>query len=140
MKPDENMARQLLLATYGTLMRSFGRHEHLGIESQLAFVGPCQWEGGLYDLGSYPGAVSGEGTVHGELFRLRDPEVWTVLDRYEGYDPNRGGQSLFVRRRTPLEKPSGHTAWVYWYNGDPSGRPQVPSGDWEAYLESEARS
>jgi gamma-glutamylcyclotransferase (GGCT)/AIG2-like uncharacterized protein YtfP len=75
--------------------------------------------------------------VHGELFRLSDPEVWSVLDRYEGYEPEREEASLFVRRQVDLQAPADRTAWVYWYNGDPNGRPPVPSGDWAAYVQRE---
>jgi gamma-glutamylcyclotransferase (GGCT)/AIG2-like uncharacterized protein YtfP len=126
-----------LLATYGTLMQSFGRHDDLGIADRLTFVASCRWRGQLYDLGRFPGAVPGAGTVHGELFRLSDPEVWSVLDRYEGYEPEREEASLFVRRQVDLQAPADRTAWVYWYNGDPNGRPPVPSGDWAAYVQRE---
>jgi gamma-glutamylcyclotransferase (GGCT)/AIG2-like uncharacterized protein YtfP len=114
-------------------MRSFDQQNNLGVATQLSFVTRCEWRGILYDLGQFPGAVPGEDTVHGELYRLTDPRAWTVLDRYEGYDPDRESASLFVRRRVPLQVPSARTAWVYWYNGDPSGHDRVPSGDWAAY-------
>lgn len=123
-----------LLATYGTLMHSFERHEDLGIAHRLTFVTQCSWQGDLYDLGSFPGAVPGEGTVHGELFRLTDPQVWTVLDRYEEYESDREAASLFVRRRVSLLEPNDETAWIYWYNGDPEGHDRVPSGDWASYV------
>jgi len=124
-----------LLATYGTLRRSFGNHRKLGVEEDLTFVGECEWSGDLYDLGRYPGAVVGDGTVYGDLFRLRGPQVWTVLDRYEGYDPDREEASLFVRRPVALDRPEGRTAWVYWYNGDPTTHPRVSSGSWATYLQ-----
>lgn len=127
----------LLLATYGTLMRSFEGPQRLGIADRISFVGPCRLAGVLYDLGRYPGAVPGEGTVHGELFRLRDPQVWAVLDRYEGYDPEREADSLFVRRQVSLRRPSDRMAWVYWFNDDPDNYPQVASGQWEKYVRSE---
>jgi len=123
-----------LLAAYGTLMRAFGRHEALGVADALTFVASCRFEGRLYDLGAYPGAVPGDGTVRGEVFRLDGPDVWARLDRYEGYDPDHEAASLFVRRRASLGVPDV-TAWVYWYNGDPAGGVRVPSGDWRAYIE-----
>lgn len=128
------------LATYGTLLRAAGGPERLGVADQMAFVTECQFEGVLYDLGQFPGAVPGDDVVKGELFRLRDPRVWTVLDRYEGYDPEREEASLFVRRRLSLEKPADRTAWVYWYNGDPTEHPPIPSGDWAAYRDASAWS
>lgn len=123
----------LLLATYGTLMQAFGGLERLGITGRVSFERTCQFAGVLYDLGRYPGAVPGEEEVHGELCRLRDPQVWTVLDAYEGYDTGQEEASLFVRRQIVLQDPADCTAWVYWFNGDPTGHPRVPSGDWAAY-------
>jgi gamma-glutamylcyclotransferase (GGCT)/AIG2-like uncharacterized protein YtfP len=122
-----------LLATYGTLMRDFGQQQALGVRARLTFLDACRWDGCLYDLGRFPGAVPGDGTVHGELFRLDDPSVWSILDRYEGYDPD-AAASLFVRRRVSLRRPEGQTAWVYWYNGTVADPPRVPSGDWAAYV------
>lgn len=118
------------LATYGTLMRVFGQHEALGVGDRITFVTECRFDGQLYDLGRFPGAVRGEGTVHGELFRLDSPDVLERLDRYEGYDPAQEHASPFVRRRTTLRVPGGATAWVYWYDGNVRNAPRVPSGDW----------
>lgn len=123
-----------LLATYGTLLRTFGRQETLGVEGELIFVSKCRVRGQLYDLGSFPGAVPGPGIVHGELFRLRTSSVWTVLDRYEGYDAEDEASSLFIRRRVSLDGPQGQTAWIYWYNREPEGAPRISSGNWAAYV------
>lgn len=123
------------LATYGTLMRAFGRQKALGVADALSFEGGCTFRGALHDLGAYPGAVPGEGTVQAELFRLPAAADWDVLDRYEGYDPGVPSRSLFVRRPTQLLSPDT-TAWVYWYTGPIEGHPRVPKGDWRAYVES----
>lgn len=127
------------LVAYGTLMRSFGGPERLGVADQLSFVAEGRFAGLLYDLGRFPGAMPGDGVVHGELFRLRDPQAWTVIDRYEGYNADREKTSLFVRRRVTLEHPADQTAWVYWYNGDVSGHPRVPSGNWETYVDADSQ-
>lgn len=126
----------VILATYGTLMQAVGGLERLGVADRVSVVGTCRFEGVLYDLGRFPGAVPGDGVVHGELLRLRDPQVWTVLDRYEGYEPDTEGRSLFVRRRVSLVTPVDRTAWVYWYNEAPTGHPRVPSGDWSTYVQT----
>lgn len=123
-----------LLATYGTLMRAFDGPARLGIEEELSYVGDARWGGRLYDLGRFPGAVPGDGEVHGELVRLSSPSVWAVLDDYEGYDPDAPAASLFVRRRVQLRRPGDREAWVYWFNDDPTGAPRVRSGDWAAYV------
>ena len=122
-----------LIATYGTLMRPVGRQEALGVADALTYVSDCRFAGELYDLGRFPGAVPGRGTVSGELFRLEDPAALVRLDRYEGYDSDRAEASLFVRRRVLLATPE-ERAWVYWYNDDPGDAPRVPSGDWAVYL------
>ena len=124
----------ILLATYGTLMRGFDAQDRLGVRDRLSFVGGCRWDGDLYDLGAFPGAVRGDGCVHGELFRLSSPAVWAVLDDYEGYDPEREAASPFVRRRVRLRRPPGRTAWVYWFNGTPEEAQRIPSGDWARHV------
>jgi gamma-glutamylcyclotransferase (GGCT)/AIG2-like uncharacterized protein YtfP len=124
----------MVLAVYGTLMRAFDRREALGVAGALTYRSRCRFAGRLYDLGRFPGAVPGRDTVRGELFRIEDPDVLRCLDRYEGYDPDREGASLFVRRTVSLEAPED-TAWVYWYNGDVEDAPRVPAGDWAAYAD-----
>ena len=121
-------------------MRPFGGCERLGVADRVSFVATCRFDGVLYDLGRFPGAVPGDGLVHGELLRLQDPQVWAVLDPYEGYDADRKDESLFVRRRGTLREPADRAAWVYWFNGDPTGHPKVSSGDWATYLEGSQRS
>ncbi|PSQ96959.1 MAG: hypothetical protein BRD55_04790 [Bacteroidetes bacterium SW_9_63_38] len=122
-----------LLATYGTLMRGFDIQDELGVRPQMDFVERCRWEGELYDIGPFPGAVPGDGTIHGELFRLDSPDAWAVLDPYEGYDPDWPAASTFVRREVSLSTPDT-TAWVYWYNGTVADQPQVASGDWGKHV------
>ncbi|MFO8098469.1 MAG: hypothetical protein R6T83_02470 [Salinibacter sp.] len=52
-----------LLATYGTLMRGMGTHEELDVAAALTFVAPCRFQGVLYDLDAFPGAVPGNGSA-----------------------------------------------------------------------------
>jgi gamma-glutamylcyclotransferase (GGCT)/AIG2-like uncharacterized protein YtfP len=131
------------LATYGTLMRDFQAQEQLGIGDAITFVGRCRLPGILFDLGSFPGAVPPDDlpadlrtsapetpVVHGELYRLEEADILSVLDHYEGYDPDQPATSLFVRRRISLVEPADQDAWVYWYNGPVDGKPRLPSGDW----------
>lgn len=91
-------------------MRSFDSQDELGVRDRLTFLSSCRWDGTLYDLGPFPGAVPGDDTIHGELFRLEAPSVWTVLDQYEGYDPARKEDSLFVRQQVSLCAPEERTA------------------------------
>lgn len=124
------------LATYGTLMRSFGRLKSLGVTEQLTFLSRCRFEGTMYHLGDYPGAVPGSAVLHGELFRVESSECWDVLDQYEGYISEQEEASLFVRRTVTLQEPPDTQAWVYWYNREPTGYPHVTSGDWQTFLDN----
>lgn len=130
------MAYQRLLAAYGTLMRPFGRIEELGLAEHLSFISSCRLMGELYDMGRFPGAVPGDGVIHGELFRVKSPRAWTIMDAYEGYRPAREDASLFVRRQVKLRQPTDQRAWVYWFNGDPTEHSRVPSGCWITHMQN----
>jgi gamma-glutamylcyclotransferase (GGCT)/AIG2-like uncharacterized protein YtfP len=98
-----------LLFTYGTLMRGYALHPVLAPGARA--IGEATAGGRLLDLGRYPGLVEGPGRVHGEVYRLDDPELLAVLDREEGYN--------FVRRRALVTLADGRRvrAWVYCYRG-----------------------
>jgi gamma-glutamylcyclotransferase (GGCT)/AIG2-like uncharacterized protein YtfP len=81
----------------------------------------------LYDLGTYPGARPGPGTVVGDLLRVR-PEALAVTDRIEGHP------RFFVRQRAAVHSEDGMvTAWVYWApEAMCADQPRIPGGDWFA--------
>ncbi len=115
-----------LLLVYGTLMRGFALH-HL-LEGRASFVGDGALRGRLYDLGAYPGAVPGDdGLIHGEVYRVLEPALWSVLDSAEGAQYHRREASVTI-------KGSGvRAAFVYWYAG-PLGRAvPIPDGDYRAH-------
>jgi gamma-glutamylcyclotransferase (GGCT)/AIG2-like uncharacterized protein YtfP len=118
-----------LLAAYGSLRRGLAGYRKLNMERALRYLGPCLIPGRLYDLGSYPGLVAGDGEVVGELFEMRNDVVLRRLDVFEGFDARRPADSLFTRERVQLVEPDVD-AWVYFHNRPkPSDRP-VASGDW----------
>jgi gamma-glutamylcyclotransferase (GGCT)/AIG2-like uncharacterized protein YtfP len=81
----------------------------------------------LYDLGAYPGARPGPGTVVGDLLCVH-PEALAVTDRIEGHP------RFFVRRRAVVRTGAGAgEAWVYWApEAMCAERPRIPGGDWFA--------
>src|ERR1041384_6448019 len=89
---------QLRIAVYGTLMKGFGGQESAGIEEEMKLLGPCILRGALYDLGEFPGLVTEEGIVAGELYELRGHAALLKLDKYEEFDATHPDKSLFVRR------------------------------------------
>jgi gamma-glutamylcyclotransferase (GGCT)/AIG2-like uncharacterized protein YtfP len=119
---------------YGALMRGFDLHHHM---AGSLFVSQATGRGRLYDIGAYPGMIEGDGTVRGELYRFEDIAVaLEVLDEVEEYDPLDAAASLYVRvlRGVRVEKDDSEPpAWLYLYNRDVKGLPQIRSGDWHKY-------
>ena len=117
-----------LLLLYGTLRRGEPVFDQLGLSEALEFVGEAAFPGALYDLGDYPGAVAGDGTIVAELYRIRDPSILTALDEYEEFDPANPANSLFIRQRIVI--PELGEAWAYLYNGSSRHRRRISSGEW----------
>ncbi len=116
-----------LLFVYGTLMRGFALHAML--ERCADFVGVGQTAGLLFDLGRYPAALRGGGSlVHGEVYRLRDPGSWLALDSAEGSQYHRGETGVRMAGGDQV------TAYVYWYVGPLSRAVPIPGGDYRAHV------
>lgn len=135
------------VAFYGSLMRGLGALDGIPARSALRYVGPCQIQGALYDLGPYPGLCETNQTadthsmrvVQAELHTILDTRVVEELDYFEGYEPDQPEQSLYLRKRVPLLSPTdlsdtGKWTWVYIYNHTPDPAQRVDSGDWRAHL------
>ena len=76
------------LFVYGTLLdndNEFGAF----LKKHSTYVSKGSFNGLLYDLGEYPGAIYKPGIkqqVHGSILLLNnDPEILSVIDEYEGY-------------------------------------------------------
>ena len=93
---------------YGTLQRASDQPMAVQLRQSARWLGPARLRARLYDLGAYPAAVQGEGTVHGELFELADSELLKRLDAYEGPD--------YRRCLSVIQTEVGPSlAWVYWF-------------------------
>lgn len=134
------------IAFYGSLMRGLPEPgdtpstdllDRLGVGHGLRRIGPCRMRGVLVDLGAHPAlgpAREANDLVRGELHALVDPGILATLDAFEGYDPERPGESDYLRRVVDLVEPVGARAWVYLYNRDPGAAPRVHDGDWRRHL------
>ena len=125
------MDRETYLFVYGTLRSEMHDPLHRLLEKQAFFVGTGAFQGRLYDLGRYPGAVRSRGKndrVFGEIYRLSEPQrAFKILDAYEGRRFKR-------KRRTILQGDDQNiTAWIYLYTGSVIGRPLIFSGDYVQY-------
>ena len=125
------MDHETYLFVYGTLRSEMRDPLHLLLEKQASLVATGAFQGKLYDLGRYPGAVRSRGKtdrVLGEIYRLSEPQrALKILDAYEG--------RRFKRRRRKIRQEDGKniTAWIYLYAGRIKGCALIPSGDYVRY-------
>ncbi len=125
------MENQEYLFVYGTLRSQMNDPLHRLLEKQAVGVATGTFQGKLYDLGRYPGAVpSREKNDHvlGEIYRLSEPErAFKILDAYEGH--------RFKRKQVKILQEDGQsiTAWIYLYARSVKRRRFIPSGDYVQY-------
>jgi gamma-glutamylcyclotransferase (GGCT)/AIG2-like uncharacterized protein YtfP len=120
-----------LLFVYGTLRPSLAGGAGQLVAS-LVQAGAATMRGLLYDLGSYPGMVAGDGLVHGEVLRLSDPDQLAALDAYEEcHGPN----PLYRRELTIVRRENGEetVAWAYFYAGSVTEAKRIAGGDYLAH-------
>lgn len=131
------------LFVYGSLRSGFRSPVYEYISRFFKFIGDAKVKGSLYDMGSYPAGVaaSGESYIVGELYQAKNEHEfsWAIgqLDDYEGVSVEADEIQLYRREVTDVFINSQVTkAWIYWYNGDISGRPVISSGDLMEYLKN----
>jgi gamma-glutamylcyclotransferase (GGCT)/AIG2-like uncharacterized protein YtfP len=120
-----------LLFVYGTLRPSFGG-ESSTLVRHITTEGPATARGLLYDLGSYPGMIHGDGIVHGDVLRIANRADLEALDRYEECD---GPWPLFQRERIEVLRGEGTPtlAWAYLYARSVDGATLIEPGDYLAW-------
>jgi gamma-glutamylaminecyclotransferase len=79
----------------------------------------------LYDLGSYPAAIPGQGTLVGDLLQVESAAL-SIADRIEGHP------TFYRRARVTAQTDDGDVeAWIYWAPaGLATGKRHVQNGDW----------
>ena len=120
------------LFVYGTLLRGLSRAQML---RGARFLGPALLSGRLFDLGSYPGLLFGEGLVVGEI-HLVDSSTLQRIDRVEDFDARDPEGSLYRRGTVSARHFSGggETVETYFYNREPAAGVLIPHGDYRRYL------
>lgn len=129
------------LFVYGTLRSGFHNPAYEYISRYFNFFGIARVKGRLYDLGEYPAAAptQDDAFITGELYIIKNEREfsWAIgqLDDYEGVVVESGEQRLYRREIADVYINDAIVpAWVYWYNGDLSGKPFISSGDIMDYL------
>jgi gamma-glutamylcyclotransferase (GGCT)/AIG2-like uncharacterized protein YtfP len=111
------------LAVYGTLRRRSHSRQGYLVESGLKFYGYGLLRGLQLEQRGYPAVLEQPGLVQIEIFQVLREAIWPILDRYEGYNPKIGRNSLFIRKAVALVRPQIF-AWVYFLGQEiPRGRP-----------------
>ena len=131
------------LFVYGSLRSGFRSTAYEYISRFFTFVGDAKVKGKLYDLGEYPAAipVADNSFIVGELYTITKEQEfsWAIgqLDDYEGVNVEADEVKLYERKITDVYIGNEVVqAWVYWYNGDVTGKPVVASGDILEYLKN----
>lgn len=103
---------------YGSLRRKQGNSHWMTNAQWLGDYSVENYQ--LYSLGHYPGAVSGEGTVAGEVYRI-DASTLAELDALR----TKGGEYA----RHLIQTPYG-SAWMYVYQRPVETLKRIDSGNW----------
>jgi len=131
------------LFVYGLLRSGFRSPAYEYISRYFTFVANAKVRGELYDLGSYPAGIKSNENrfIIGELYRITNEKefAWAMgqLDDFEGVSVEPDEVQLYKRELTEVHYDNVVTqTWIYWYNGDVSGKPVVESGDIVEYIET----
>jgi len=131
------------LFVYGTLRKDVGNAMSQVLVRHTRFVGDATFQGKLFDLGNYPGAIPSDNAqdlVHGEAYALEpliQNQVLARLDEYEGCSVRSETLSEFRREHVMITLDNGRSvfSWIYLYNSTKTGTP-IPSGDYSRYLKA----
>ncbi|MCC7402726.1 MAG: gamma-glutamylcyclotransferase [Chitinophagaceae bacterium] len=130
------------LFVYGSLRSGFKSPAYEYISRYFSLVGEAKTRGKLFDMGSYPAGLPSKDNsfISGELYVIKRKEEfdWAIsqLDDYEGVNVEPDEMQLYRRELTEVYLKEGVThAWIYWYNGDVSGKTVIASGDLMSYLQ-----
>lgn len=134
-----NKSREYIFV-YGTLRRDCGGIMAHCLSRHAEFLGMGFFQGALYEVNRYPGAVlcsEKHDRVWGELYRMHDSKnVLTKLDDYEECSGRFPEPHEYKRLKAEITLPAGEPvlAWVYVYNFPVGRLERIHSGDYPRYL------
>jgi gamma-glutamylcyclotransferase (GGCT)/AIG2-like uncharacterized protein YtfP len=130
------------LFVYGSLRKGFQSQAYEYISRFFQFAGEAKVRGRLFDMGDYPAGIpsNDDSFIIGELYQAGGANefYWAIgqLDDYEGVNVEPGEIQLYHRGITEVHfNNQVIPAWIYWYNGDVSGKEEIASGDLMQYLQ-----
>ena len=125
------------LFVYGTLKSDMNNDMYHLLAKNARFIDDAVWNGKLYQVEDYPGAVPSNNPidkVYGELYTLNNPErILPALDKYEECSDKFPEPTLFKRIRgdvkTLSDKGKIVKTWIYIYNLPIDNLEQIKSGN-----------
>ncbi len=123
------------LFVYGTLRKDSNTAIHQLLAQYADCIGTASYQGRLYQVAHYPGAVPSEKPDHqtkGEVYALLEPgQILPKLDEYEECGPDFAEPTEYIRKKKEVVLSSGQTlmAWIYIYNRSTDNLPEIISGD-----------
>jgi gamma-glutamylcyclotransferase (GGCT)/AIG2-like uncharacterized protein YtfP len=123
------------LFVYGTLLddkNEFGNY----LKNNCTFYQNGRFNGRLYDIGDYPGAVyqpEFDGFVNGSIFVINSAEkTLKILDDYEGFGEEQPQPNEFIRELIEVKTDGAPiSCWVYLYSLPVDGKRQIISGKYQ---------
>ncbi|MGZ8160955.1 MAG: gamma-glutamylcyclotransferase family protein [Methylobacter sp.] len=107
---------------YGTLKRDAKSEMHRLLAKYAEFVDDATYQGKLYKVDYYPGAVPSDDpndAVLGEVYQLHRADVaLSLLDQYEEFGPDFPEPNEYIRLKQAVLLNNGQSviAWAYVYN------------------------
>jgi gamma-glutamylcyclotransferase (GGCT)/AIG2-like uncharacterized protein YtfP len=134
----------LQLFVYSSLRKGFHLKAYEYLVKYFSFVGMRKVKGILRDSGTEAVAKPTEENtfIKGELYTLNNKDnfswVFGQLDEYEGLVAAQDEKILYRRELTKVYKDDDSVtdAWIFWFDGDVSGKPVINSEDALEYLKS----
>ncbi|MEN3322267.1 gamma-glutamylcyclotransferase family protein [Mariniflexile soesokkakense] len=127
------MASEYLLV-YGTLLKDFDSYMSKFLEQNSEFVGSGYFQGNLYEISWYPGAVLSnhpDDKVYGHIFKIKNPKkTFQVLDDYEGIGDDLEHSNEYTRTLIDayLNESEHIKTYVYIYNLPTAHLKHISSG------------
>lgn len=121
------------LFVYGSLLRGMSLSFHL---KGCRFIGPAWVHADLFFLGFYPGIISGEQVVFGELYDVPD-RILPGIDEVEEFYEDNSEASLYLRKpiiATRFADGAKVEAFAYYYNRENSDKPRISCGDYRRFM------
>jgi gamma-glutamylcyclotransferase (GGCT)/AIG2-like uncharacterized protein YtfP len=129
-----------IVFVYGSLRQNSQSEISRTLTQQADFIGYASYQGRLYQIDYYPGAVPSRNPAHnvqGELYQLHNPAITLAqLDSYEECGLGFVQPTEYARRTQNVRLCGGEViqAWVYVYNRPIDNLALITSGDFlQAY-------